>query len=184
MGKNILVITGSPRRGGNSDTLADAFIAGATAAGYKVDKYEAAFHDVGGCKACDKCWSLGKPCVFEDDFNSGFAPLLEQADALVFAMPLYFYGWPAQIKAPLDKTYAYAVPQCKKRLAIKETALIICGGDTGEASYGGAVESYRQVAKYCGWQDKGVLIADGLMEKSAVNSTDFADKARQIGADF
>lgn len=181
MKKNIILITGSPRKDGNSDRMAAVFIKGATAAGHTVNRFDAASHKVAGCRACDTCWSKGTPCSFADDFNEVCAPLLEQADAIVFCMPLYFYGFPAQIKAPLDKMYAYAVPQCERKLKLKESAFMICGGDETEESFGGAVETYRQVAKYCGWQDRGILIATGVMAKGDIDSTDYLAQAQALG---
>ena len=62
MSRNILVLTGSPRKGGNSDLLADAFIKGAKAAGNRVDKYETGLKRIVGCKACDNA-SQGEACV-------------------------------------------------------------------------------------------------------------------------
>ena len=64
----ILVIAGSPRKNGNSDTLADNFIKGATEKGHSVIKFESAFKKVHPCMACDKCTSDGQ-CVFKDDFE-------------------------------------------------------------------------------------------------------------------
>lgn len=59
--KNILVLTGSPRRNGNSDSMADAFIKGAQSAGHEVNIFETSSKDIGGCRACNTCWSKGKP---------------------------------------------------------------------------------------------------------------------------
>lgn len=181
MGKNVLVMTGSPRKNGNSQALADAFTKGATAAGHTVSRFEAAFTHVDGCKACDTCWSKGVPCSFNDGFNEGFVPLLEAADVLVLCMPLYYYGFPAQLKAPLDKMYAYTVPQCPRKLKTTETALLICGGDETESSFGGAAETYRQMAKYCGWADRGTVIATGMLKKGDIAKTDFLAKAEALG---
>ena len=63
----ILVITGSPRKNGNSDTLADNFIKGAAEKGHSVIKFESAFKKVHPCRACDKFASDGR-CAFKDDF--------------------------------------------------------------------------------------------------------------------
>ena len=98
--KNILVLTGSPRKGGNSDLMADAFIKGAIAKGHQVIKFETAKKVIGGCKACDKCWSLGTACVFRDDFAE-LEPLIEKADVIVLATPLYWFNMSAQIKPRL-----------------------------------------------------------------------------------
>ena len=86
MSKNILILTGSPRKGGNIDKLADAFISGAEQAGHTAVKYATATKNIMGCKACNRCFSKGTACVFSDDFNE-LAPLVEQADRIVFAMP-------------------------------------------------------------------------------------------------
>lgn len=184
MGKRILLVTGSPRKHGNSEMMADAFTEGAALAGHTVMKFEAAFHEMLGCRACDTCWSRGVPCSFDDGFNTEFAPLLEQADALVLCMPLYFYGFPAQLKAALDKMYSYAVPNAPKRLKIKESAFMICGGDREESVYNGAVESYRQMARYCDWKDRGILVAFGVFEKGAIRDTAFLETAKALGASF
>ena len=181
MAKNILVVTGSPRKGGNSDALAEAFIKGAQEAGHTVSRFDAGRRHVGACKACDTCWSKGTPCSFDDDFNTEFAPLLEQAEVIVLSMPLYFYGFPAQIKAPLDRMYAYSVPQKHRDIAVKESALLICGGDTTEPSFGGAVECYRQMANYCGWQDRGALVAPGVSAKGDIAKTDYLQQAEAMG---
>jgi multimeric flavodoxin WrbA len=59
--KNILVLTGSPRKNGNSEKMADAFIKSAQASGHKVTKFETRGKEINGCKACKTCWSKGKP---------------------------------------------------------------------------------------------------------------------------
>lgn len=124
MEKNILVITGSPRKNGNSSMLADAFITGAKKAGHTVNKYEAAFTKISGCRACDTCWSKKVPCSFNDAFNEKFAPLLEKADILVLCTPLYYYGFSSSLQATLEKTYAYLSPESPIKIKISEIALL------------------------------------------------------------
>lgn len=169
MKKNILVITGSPRKNGNSNMLADAFIAGAEKAGHIVTKYEAAFTKISGCRACDTCWSKGTPCSFNDAFNEKFAPLLENADALIFCMPLYYYNFPASIQATIEKTYAYLSPRCPKPLKISESALLICGGEKGKEVYSGAVHTYEQICKGMNWKERGIIIAEGVYKKGEIS---------------
>ena len=88
MGKNILVLTGSPRSNGNSFMLADAFIKGAEEAGHRVQRFDTARKQIDGCRACNQCFKHGKACLFDDDFNS-LAPILKEAEVLVLATPLY-----------------------------------------------------------------------------------------------
>ena len=80
MAKNIIVLTGSPRAGGNSDQMAEAFARGAQSAGHLVTKISTAQLRVQGCVACGGCYQSGdKPCCHDDDFNR-IAPLIESAD--------------------------------------------------------------------------------------------------------
>ena len=86
MGKNIVVITGSPRRNGNSMAMVAAFIQAAEEKGHTVTRFDAAAMKIGGCHACETCFKTGKACSFDDDFNI-IAPAVLEADVLVFAMP-------------------------------------------------------------------------------------------------
>lgn len=181
MKKNILVLTGSPRKRGNSDMMADAFIRGAESVGHTVTKYESAFTKISGCRACDTCWSKGVPCSFHDAFNEKFAPQLDQIDMLVFCMPLYCYGFPASIQATLEKTYSYLVPQSPKRMKISETALLLCGGDGESKWYSGAINTYQHISERFGWKDKGMVIATGVMEKGAIAGTEFLEQSEKLG---
>lgn len=181
MGKNILVITGSPRKHGNSDMLADAFIKGAERAGHIVTKYEAAFSKISGCRACDTCWSKGVPCSFNDSFNDKFAPLLEDADALVFCMPLYFYNIPASIQATIEKLYAYLSPKCTKTLKISESALLVCGGEKGQDIFSGVVRTYEHICKGMNWKNQGMVIAEEIYQKGEILGTEYLKQAELLG---
>ncbi|MHB8124577.1 MAG: flavodoxin family protein [Desulfitobacteriaceae bacterium] len=178
--KNILVLTGSPRSNGNSDMMADAFIKGALSAGHEVTKFETARKKISGCKACNTCWSKGKPCSFQDDFDE-LAPLLEAADVIVFSTPLYWFGFPAQIKVAIDKMYAYTGKDCKRSLKIKESLLLVCGADEGMKIFDGIIATYREIANYMKWEDKGVLVEPKVNEKGDIEDTDALAKAEEYG---
>ena len=94
MSKKIVVITGSPRKDGNSFAMTDAFIRAAQAKGHTVTRFDAAMMKIGGCHACETCFKTGKACSFDDDFNL-IAPAVLEADALVFTIPVYWYSIPA-----------------------------------------------------------------------------------------
>ena len=178
MSKNILVLTGSPRKGGNSDLLADAFIAGANRVGHSVTKYATAEKTIRGCRACNACFSKGKACVFDDDFNE-LAPLIEQAEVIVFAMPLYWFSFPVQIKAAIDKFYSFMVAGRKPK--IEQSVLIACGEDDREAGFGGLARSYQLMAEYMEWKDAGQIIVTSVNEKGDVHKTDGLQRAEKLG---
>lgn len=178
MKKNILVLTGSPRTGGNSDLLADAFIKGATRAGHDVVKCKAGNKNIMGCKACDTCFSNGKPCSFDDDFNS-IAFLIERADVIIFTTPLYGFTFSTQLKAVIDRMYSFIIG--KKELKIKESMLLVCGGANDESKFDGIISTYRMIAQYQKWTDRGNLIVPGVLNKGDIAATNYLILAEEMG---
>jgi multimeric flavodoxin WrbA len=178
MAKNILVLTGSPRKGGNSDKLADAFIAGAQQAGHTTIKYTTADKSIKGCIDCQTCFKKGTACSIPDDFQD-LAPLLEQADMVVLATPMYWFSFPAKLKAAIDKFYSYLISQ--KPLKIKESALLVTAGVTDESMIGGIVKSYQLIAEFMKWQDRGVIFVGGLHDKDEILKTDGLTRAETFG---
>lgn len=119
----ITVITGSPRKQGNSFAMTDAFIRSAEQRSHTVQSFDAAFLKIGGCHACMTCYKTGKACSFDDDFNR-IAPAILESDAVVFTMPVYWYSIPAQIKGVIDRLFSLVVGG--KPVAGKRCALIAC----------------------------------------------------------
>lgn len=180
MSKKILILTGSPRKNGNSDVLADAFMKGAQEKGHTVNKIEVAGLNISGCNACEMCWTEDGACVQCDDMTE-IEPLLESADVLVLVSPLYFFGISAQLKAAIDRLCAYCVGNCKKSLNIKESALIMCGACDEERFFSGAIDTYRYTADYMKWKDRGVLIVTNVTAKGDVLQGDWLSKAEAFG---
>jgi multimeric flavodoxin WrbA len=178
MSKNILVLTGSPRKGGNTDKLADAFISGARQGGHKIVKFATADKTIKGCIDCQTCFTRGSACSIPDDFAQ-LAPLLDQADMLVFATPMYWFSFPVQLKAAIDKFYAYLIAE--KKWNIKECMLLVCGGVGDESKFDGIVTSYKRIAEFLGWKDSGVIIVPGLHDKYDILKTDGLKRAEALG---
>ena len=100
-----MILSGSPRKGGNSDILCDEFLRGAREAGHQVEKVRPTEKKIAPCLGCYYCASHGGECVRRDDM----ADLLQQmidADVIVLASPVYFYSINAQLKAVIDRFYA------------------------------------------------------------------------------
>lgn len=179
--KNILVLTGSPRELGNSSLLASAFIEGAKENGHSVKVFETAFHPIQPCKACDKCWSDSKPCIFKDSFND-LAPLLEQAEILVLATPLYWFTMSAQIKAAIDKLYSYMSPKSPKKLKLEGMVLLATAeGCEEDGDYDGLKATYKGILEYLGLKDYGMLLAGHIGAKGSILKTDYMAKAKALG---
>ncbi len=99
--KKILVISTSPRRGSNSEALADAFASGAREAGHEVELVSLRGKDVQFCRGCFVCQETQR-CVIHDDADTLRQKALE-ADVLVFATPIYYYEMSGQLKTLLDR---------------------------------------------------------------------------------
>lgn len=102
MKKKILVLSGSPRKGGNSDTLCDQFIKGAIDVGHIAEKIYVQDQKIGFCMACYAC-KKSSVCIQDDDMEA----LLEKmvgADVIVLATPVYFYAMNGQMKTLIDRT--------------------------------------------------------------------------------
>jgi len=180
MSKNILVLTGSPRKGGNSELLADAFIQGAEEKGHKVNKFETAFKSIQGCRACEACWSNGKACVYDDDFIE-LAQFLNVADVIVLCTPVYWFGMTAQIKLAIDKLYSYMNNRCPNKLKIKESCLISCAEDDDEKVFDGVIGTYKGIVNYLKWNDRGILSVPSVGIAGDVLKTGYVIKAQEMG---
>lgn len=178
--KNILLITGSARVGGNSDVLAEAFAKGARESGHSVTVFHSGRETMSSCLACDACWSNGKPCIVEDNFDALW-PLLEQADMLVFCSPLYWYAYSGHIKNAIDRMYAYSKKDKLRDLKVKEAMLLMCGESWFKKSFDGPAECYRQMLGYKGWKDRGRLFVTSVHAKGEIAGNSALKTAERMG---
>ncbi|WP_062429134.1 flavodoxin family protein [Treponema endosymbiont of Eucomonympha sp.] len=178
MKKSIVVITGSARKGGNSELLVNAFTEGAREAGHEVTVFESARKTIAGCTGCNTCFSTGRACSAKDDFDE-IIPALENADVLALCTPLYWFSFPAQVKAVIDKLYSFYVG--KRPLKIVETALLVCAGTDDMADFDGLLKTYNLIVKYQGWKDRGIVIVPGVNERGDIQRTDGLERAKTLG---
>ncbi len=141
-----LAIWGSPRRGGNSETLLNAFIDGALQGGAEVERIALREVKISPCQEIYHCFKDGT-CPIKDDMRPLYDKLLE-ADVVVLASPIFFYSVSAQAKAFIDRTQALWA----RRYVVKQDfpgperqGVLLCTGAThGKLLFVGA----RLVAKY------------------------------------
>lgn len=101
MSKNVLIVSTSLRKGGNSETLADYFLKGVKEAGHNVEKISLVDKNINFCKGCLTCLKTGK-CIINDDANI-ITEKMMYADVIVFATPIYYYEMSGQMKTILDR---------------------------------------------------------------------------------
>lgn len=177
----IVVITGSPRRKGNSFAMTDAFVKAAEAKGNSVTRFDAAFMKIGGCHACMTCFKTGKACSFDDDFNQ-IAEAVLKADAVVYTMPVYWYSIPSQIKGVIDRIFSLVVGG--KDISGKKCALITCCEESDMTVMNGVRIPLERSAKLLKWQMVGEVLVPGVLNEGAVSDTDGCEQAAALAGKF
>ena len=122
----ILGISGSPRKSGNSEILLRRALDGARELGADVELLRVADKQINACNGCEACRDTGK-CPIDDDMQAIYGKLLE-ANGIIFATPVYFWGMTGQLKSFIDRTYALAFPEI--RLRGKVGGVIVVAGRT------------------------------------------------------
>lgn len=177
MPKNILIVTGSPRKNGNSFAMAQAFGRAASEQGHSVTRIDAAFEDFGGCKACNTCFSSGCACAFSPAFNRA-APALQAADVVVFCTPVYWYAMPAQLKAFVDHFHAFFCGQ--KNLSGKGYALLACCEEEDKSVMDGISMPLARAARSLGWHCLGEVRVTGVNRAGDILLTDGCQRAAAL----
>lgn len=173
----IVVITGSPRKKGNSFAMTDAFIKAAGEKGHTVTRFDAAMMKIGGCHACETCFKTGKACSFDDDFNL-IAPAVQDADAVVFTMPVYWYSIPAQIKGVIDRLYSFCV--AGKDIAGKACALIACCEEDDMTVLDGVRVPIERSVALLKWHMAGEVLVPGVLNVGDIDKTDGCAQAAAL----
>lgn len=177
----IVVITGSPRKQGNSFAMTDAFIRKAEALGHTVQRFDAAFMNIAGCRACETCFKTGKACTFDDDFNR-IAPAILEADAVVYTMPVYWYSIPAQIKGVIDRIFSLVVGG--KDIAGKKCALITCCEENETTVMDGVRIPIERSAALLKWDMIGEVLVPGVFQTGDIDKTDGCQQAEALAERF
>jgi multimeric flavodoxin WrbA len=176
MGKKVLVISASPRKGGNSDTLCDEFIRGAQESGNDVEKVFLRSKKIGYCTGCGVCNSTHQ-CVLRDDM----AEVLDQmvrADVLVMATPVYFYTMDAQMKTLIDRT----VPRYTE-IADKDFYFIVTAADTDQAAMERTISGFRGFTEDClpNPHEKGIIYGTGAWRAGEIKRSPAMRQAYEMG---
>lgn len=176
MNKKVLILSGSPRKGGNSDLLCDEFARGAMEKGNVVEKIRVASKHVHPCSGCYYCRDHAGECAHKDDMAQILQKMID-ADVLVLASPVYFYSIDAQLKAVIDRTVARWL-----EVKDKEFYYIVTMADEEAVSAETTLACFRGYADCVeGAVEKGVIVAGGVYEPGTVKTTAAMSKAYEMG---
>ena len=176
MSKHIVVLSGSPRKDGNTARLTQAFIEGANTSGKELTLFRVAGLQIGGCRGCEHCFKSQGVCIQNDDMPP-ILDALSKADALVLTSPVYYFGVTAQLKLVIDRFFALY----KKGTPIKRAALLMTCGDTTDAAAMSSVSMFRQISTLLKWEEAGIIIAPGLHSPGEIEGRDELDQAKRLG---
>lgn len=173
---NILVVNGSPRKGGNSEILTDAFIEGALEKHHIIRTIDAGHSHIEPCRACYECRYNGGNCCVQDDMQ-GFYKDLEWAELLVFSFPLYWFTCTAQIKAFIDRMFCITGGH---PFGVSKVAMICPFEDTIDKA-DGLVQSFKLYADYIDFEIAGIVLAPGTNLLGEAHNSPALEEARQLG---
>ena len=176
MAKKVLIISTSLRKGGNSDTLADSFLQGATDGGNAVEKINLYDKTINFCKGCLACQKI-KKCVIADDVKD-IIEKMKTADVIVFATPIYYYEMAGQMKTLLDRTN----PLYDTDYAFRDIYLLSTAADDGDRIDARAITGLE------GWIEcfpkarlAGTVFAGGVTSVGEIKGHSALNKAYEIG---
>ena len=196
---NILILSGSPRKGGNTEMLVDAFARGASQH-HHVEIVYVRDVKVSPCLGCNACFktngrsSESYPSSLEDgrvvtdegeangicaqkDDMSAIYEKMSQADMLVIASPVYFYGISAQLKAVIDRFHN----PIRDSFHIKKMALLLVGAATLPELFDAILTEYNLCLNFFNIEDAGKVLVRGVKDKGDIKGTRFLDDAYQLG---
>jgi multimeric flavodoxin WrbA len=175
MNKKVLVLSGSARKGGNSDMLCDQFILGAKEAGHQAEKIFLNGKKINFCKGCEDCQESGE-CVQKDDM-AGILEKMVAADVVVMATPVYFHTMNGQMKTLIDRTYPRYSEICNK-----DMYFIVTAADGRKQAMDRTLEGLREfVICLNGVKEKGVIYGTGVWAVGAVKGNKAMSQAFEMG---
>ena len=172
---HIVVLSGSPRKGGNTAIMVQAFVEGAQEAGNTVEVVDVAAKKIAPCRACKYCFTHGGACVIDDGMTD-VREASSHADMLVFASPVYWFDISAQMKLAIDRMYAFG--GCGFNFS--KVALLLDSGSDGV--YDAAIAAYKAMGAYLKWEDMGIVTIPGMAEKGDMANSPKLAEVRALGA--
>lgn len=176
MSKKVLILSGSPRKGGNSDLLCDEFMRGASETGNQAEKISVTEKKIGYCSACYFCHQSNGVCAKKDDMTEILQKMID-ADVIVLASPVYFYSIDAQLKTVIDRTVARWT-----EVKNKEFYYIVTCADEEKESQERTIECFRGYADCVeGAKEMGIIYGTGVYQKGEIKNSPAFTEAYRMG---
>lgn len=173
----ITVITGSARRNGTSNYLANEFINGAKEKGHEIFLFDSAHSDVKNCLGCNACGMGERPCIHKDDFVALKENLLS-SDAVAFVTPIYYFGMTSTIKKVIDRFYSID-PMLKEKNY--KSILISVQHAPVEAVKDSINQHYQAITNWLNMNNAGIINAIGIESLEHLKQTKYPQQVYELG---
>jgi multimeric flavodoxin WrbA len=185
---DVLALSSSPRRNGNSFRLAEAAVEGAREAGHQARLVHVDDHVRHFLRDCRRCRDARGRCTIDDGFEGLLRDLVLPADAIIFATPLYWYGVSGQLKTFLDRIFCYIAasePEADmfvRGLLGKRLALVVASEESYPGASLGVIHEIQEYARYTHSAFVGVVQGIGNKRGDVlVDPGQPLERARELG---
>ena len=176
---NILILTGSPRKDSNTDMLAKAFADGASIR-HNVEIVSVNDYKVNACIGCNSCFAREGNKCFQNDGMTDIYAKMANADMLVIASPVYFYGISAQLKNIIDRCHT----PMRKKFNIKNLALLLVAGSSKTCVFDAIIRQYELILDYFHFEDRGRVLVGGVNDRGSIADREELKEAYSLGANL
>lgn len=170
----VVILNGSPHKQGNTKVMAEEFARGATEAGHEAQIVDLAGKKVAGCLGCYHCFKKPGECAQKDDMGELLA-VLDTADLVAFASPIYWFDITAQLKTVIDRMFARGATG----FAFSRVALLLDSGSDGV--FDAALAQYRAMNAYLKWESAGEVCIPGMNDEHCMTDSPLLPKAYELG---
>ena len=183
----IIGFSGSPRSKGNTAWAVESILQGAKQADAQTVFFSSAELDIKPCRGCLGCVNGGNGCVIKDDMQKIYAGL-KNANAIVFASPIYMGQMTGQAKVFLDRLFSVNSPRFsphyKKQAVKKKLLLVFTQGNPDKAKFQTYFDYTKQMFEMLEYDVKGVITVAGTRSTAAQQIEGLYDTLLSAGADL
>lgn len=172
----IVILVGSMRKGGNTDLLAQAFMAGASK-NNEVEIISVADYKVNPCIGCNSCFTRKDNKCFQNDDMIAIYDKLRTADIVAIASPVYFYGISAELKAIIDRLHT----PMRNEFHVKKLALLLVGAATLPNLFDAIKLQYQLVLDFFHLKDIGMVLVRGVKDIGDIEGNIALKEAYDLG---
>lgn len=179
MGKNIVILNGSPRKKGNTSALVQAFREGAESSGNTVTEFFLGGMEIHGCKGCFGGLSSKEcPCVQKDDMAQIY-PAVRESDVVVLASPLYYWNMSGQLRTAVDRLFALEEGDGNLLRGHDRSSALLMAAEGNE--FEDVVLYYDHLMEHLRWKNLGHVLAGGNMDVGDIEGKPELQEAYRLG---